>query len=297
MAIPAIDPIVVNTPGGLSDLLGRLESEPAVGVDTESNSLYRYYEQVCLIQISIPGSDYVLDPLAVDAEPLGDLFRSRRIQKVFHAGEYDVMCLRRDFGFSFENVFDTMLAAKVLELKRIGLASLLDQFFEVKVDKRRQKDNWGARPLSPEQIRYAALDSRYLLPLRDHLTERMQSRGCLQRAADIFLSVCEAHWSRRPFNPSDCLNLRGARRLDRKERRVLRELFCWREEAARAADLPAFRIAGRETLLKLSMMQPRTTEALRLMTSRRDGAVLEHAEAVLAAIGRGGVAGPTSGRG
>ena len=77
-------------------------AQPVVAVDTESNSLYAYHERVCLIQFSIPGEDYLLDPLAIDdLSPLGDLFADPKIEKIFHAAEYDVMVLRRDYDFAF----------------------------------------------------------------------------------------------------------------------------------------------------------------------------------------------------
>ena len=95
-------PIVVTSSQQLESTLAALASEPAIAVDTESNSLYAYREQVCLIQISIPGADYIVDPLAgLDLSPLAPIFAASGTQKVFHAAEYDVMCLKRDFGFHF----------------------------------------------------------------------------------------------------------------------------------------------------------------------------------------------------
>ena len=85
-----------------------------IGVDTESNSLYAYYHQVCLIQISLPGRDYVVDPLTVDVKPLGTLFANPACEKIFHAAENDILGLKRDYEFTFTNVFDTMLAARIM---------------------------------------------------------------------------------------------------------------------------------------------------------------------------------------
>ena len=99
-------PVVVTTPSQLEALLDDLSTQPAIAVDTESNSLYAYYEQVCLIQCSVPGTDYIVDPLAgLDLSPLGRFFADPRMRKVFHAAEYDVMCLKRDFDFRFANLF------------------------------------------------------------------------------------------------------------------------------------------------------------------------------------------------
>ncbi len=93
-------PVWVDTPAGLAALAAALAAQPVIAVDTESNSLHAYREQVCLIQFSTSTSDYILDPLALaDLSSLAPVFASITIEKVFHAAEYDLICLRRDFGW------------------------------------------------------------------------------------------------------------------------------------------------------------------------------------------------------
>src|SRR5512135_2846081 len=95
-------PVWVDQPNLLQQMVVDLANQPRVAVDTESNSLHAYREQVCLIQFSTPRTDYVVDPLAFDdLSSLGPLFSNPAIEKVFHAAEYDLICLRRDFGFEF----------------------------------------------------------------------------------------------------------------------------------------------------------------------------------------------------
>jgi ribonuclease D len=139
-----------------------------VAVDTESNSLFAYREQVCLVQFSTTQADFLVDPLALaDLTPLAPLFADPKIEKVFHAAEYDLLCLKRDFGFSFANLFDTMLAGRILGRKEIGLGAMLEAFYGVQADKRHQRANWGQRPLPAPLLEYATLDTHYLIPLRD----------------------------------------------------------------------------------------------------------------------------------
>ena len=108
-------PTLVTKPSQLKRLADKLAKQPVVAVDTESNSLYAYQEQVCLVQFSIPGTDYLVDPLVLlDLEPLRPIFADPGIEKVFHAAEYDVICLKRDFEFTFGGLFDTMVAARIL---------------------------------------------------------------------------------------------------------------------------------------------------------------------------------------
>ena len=153
---------IVNDTDSLKDCIEKLRCSKEVAVDTESDSLFVYYEKVCLIQISADGQSYVIDPLETgDLSELNDIFSSPEILKIFHAAEYDLMCLKRDFGFEFENLFDTMIAARMLGRKEIGLGPLLENEFGIHLDKRYQKANWGVRPLLPrEQISVLPLSRR-----------------------------------------------------------------------------------------------------------------------------------------
>ena len=118
--------VLVDTPARFAQMMAQAEKEPVLALDTESDSLYRYFYKVCLIQLSTPLTDYLLDPLRLpDITALGGLLANPHIEKVFHAAENDILVLKRDYGFSFANVFDTMLAARILGWRQVGLAALL----------------------------------------------------------------------------------------------------------------------------------------------------------------------------
>ena len=107
-----------------------LVTQSRVAVDTESNSLHAFREQVCLVQFSTTNADYLVDPLALrDLSLLAPIFSDPKIEKIFHAAEYDLICLRRDFHFTFANLFDTMQAARVLGYPAVGLDRLLGDKF------------------------------------------------------------------------------------------------------------------------------------------------------------------------
>ena len=126
MELPLIEPIWIDHPAALVRLADVLLRQTVIAVDTESNSLFAYQEQVCLIQFSTDTNDYLVDPLVLaDLSPLGPVFANPTIEKVFHAAEYDVICLKRDFGFEFNNLFDTMLAARILGRSGLGLGTTL----------------------------------------------------------------------------------------------------------------------------------------------------------------------------
>ncbi len=279
--------ILVDRQEALDALADRLLQVPAFGVDTEANSLYRYRARVCLIQISIPGADYIVDPFAVDVRPLGEVFASASVQKVMHAGEYDVMCLRRDYGFEFRELFDTMIAARMAGLTDLGLGALLMKYFGVDSDKRYQRADWGQRPLSEIHLTYAALDSHYLLALRDHLEQDLARAGVMEEARHAFSSVCMVKWHAKPFDRHGYVRLPGASDLDRGQLAVLRELYLWREKTAESVDRPPFRVARPDLLVRLSLMQPRTKAALEMLVGGKERLLAERAAEVVEAIRRG----------
>jgi ribonuclease D len=164
-------------------MLRELRQSPALAIDTESNSLHAYQEQVCLIQISTREREYLVDSLALpDLSVLGGVFADANTQKVFHAGDYDLTCLKRDYAFQFANVFDTMLAASALGEESLGLAGLLEKYLDIHIDKKYQRADWGKRPIKAEMLRYAQMDSHYLLALRDVLVPQLEK---LQRLAIV----------------------------------------------------------------------------------------------------------------
>ena len=237
--------------------------EPFAAVDTESNSLYAYQEQVCLIQISIPGADYLLDPLAgLDLAPLADLFADSKVQKIFHAAEYDVMCLKRDFGFCFANLFDTMWAARILGWPRVGLGDILKDLFDVRTNKRYQRYNWGKRPLDQKALIYASLDTHYLLPLRHLQADGLMQKERWEEAREVFDQIAASEPVLNTFAPEDFWRVKGAFDLTRREQAVLRELAIWRDGEARRRDCPHFKVLHDRVLIALAKARPSTREEL-----------------------------------
>ncbi|HHS98071.1 MAG TPA: ribonuclease D [Chloroflexi bacterium] len=279
---------LVRSQEQLTTLLERLLSRPTVAVDTESNSLYAYHERVCLIQFSTEEADFIVDPLAgIDLSPLGDLFANPTIQKVFHAAEQDVANLKRDFGFRFANLFDTMWAARILGWPRVGLADVLEETFGVHTDKRYQRYNWGKRPLPPEALRYASRDTHYLLPLRDLQAEALERSGRMEEAGEVFAQLAETGPASNPFGPSAFWRLKGLDDLPPRERAVLYELFLWRDREAARRDVPPFRVMGERTMRILAHLRPHTLDDLSRVRALRPKTLHRYGEAILEAIARG----------
>ena len=153
-------PQLIDNQSSYETVLSELMKERILAVDTEANSLYAYREQVCLIQISSPRMDYILDPLRInDISSLGNLFSDPKIEKVFHASEYDFLILHEEYQFEFQNLFDTMLAAQILGRTKLGLDALLEELVGITVNKKYQRADWGTRPLSEDMLRYAQMDT------------------------------------------------------------------------------------------------------------------------------------------
>jgi ribonuclease D len=282
------DPVLITRPGPLRNLVDRLERERILAVDTESNSLYAYREQVCLIQFSTPNEDILVDPLALDdLSPLAPLFADPKIEKVFHAAEYDLITLKRDFGFRFENLFDTMMAARILGWEEVGLGSILKAEFGVQLDKRFQRANWGQRPLPRELLSYARLDTRYLIALRGRLQQELQEKGLLALANEDFGRLRHVN-GRSPENqPDACWRVSGSYDLSGQEAAVLQELCRYRDQVARSLNRPLFKVIGDRALLGIAKVAPGDVRDLNRSGLLSPRQLQRHGEALVRAVRRG----------
>ena len=280
---PVPPPTLVADPRSLARFREALGAEPVVALDTESNSFHVYRERVCLVQVSTPSGDWVLDPLAVDLSSLGELLCDGR-ETVLHGADYDVRCLRREWGWRLPRLFDTMVAGRRLGHEALGLSAMVEARFGRKLTKAFQRSDWGHRPLTPAQLAYAALDTHFLLPLRESLMEELVARQALEDTRREFARVAAAEPRERVFDPEGFRRIRGARELGAGPLRVLRALYLAREERARAADRPPFKVLGDQTLLDLARERPRTEAALRTVPGVTPAVLRRMGDAILAAV-------------
>ncbi|RME85026.1 MAG: ribonuclease D [Caldilineae bacterium] len=255
-------PILITTPQELALLVAELREAGRFALDTESNSLYAYHYRVCLVQISTDTSDFLIDTLVLDElEPLRELVAESDIEVTMHAAENDILLMHRFFGFTFRRVFDTLWGARILGWSRPGLASLLKKLYGVELNKKMQRTNWGKRPLTPEQIDYARLDTHYLLRLRDYQEEALRRKNRWEEAREVFAELTQIRWEEKP-SPS-VWRLPGVRDLDPRQLAVAHALFAWRESTASRRDVPPFKILRNETIITLAQEQPASEEELR----------------------------------
>lgn len=268
--------------------LEKLQAEPRLAIDLEANSMYAYREEVCLIQITIPGQDYIIDPLGVaDLSGLGDIVQNPAIEKVFHAAEYDLTLLKRQFDWQLQNLFDTMWAARILGYPRYGLASMLETVYGIVLDKRYQKSNWCKRPLSPEQLVYAQLDTHHLLQLRDHLEAELKTAGRIAEAAETFAEQTHVKLSNNNFDPDDFWSISGAFDLTRQQQAVLKALAIYRDQEAHQRNQPLFKIFHDKTLIELAQTTPSSLATLREVYGMSAGQTRRYGRQLLNVIAEG----------
>ncbi len=277
-------PLLVADAAALAALVEALRGEPVVALDTESNSFHVYRERVCLLQVSTRSADYVVDPLAMDVAPLGEVMCDGR-ETVLHGADYDVRCLKREYGWRLPRLFDTMAAARRLGRPGLGLSALVEQHFGARLSKSFQRSDWGRRPLTPEQIAYASLDTHYLLPLHDLLVRELDARGALEEARREFGRIAAVEPRARVFDPEGYRRLREARALDEEGRAVLRALYSAREARARELDRPPFKVLAEATMIEIARRRPRSVDELARLPGVTPSVLRRLGADILAAVG------------
>lgn len=245
---------IVTTTERLTEVVRYASEFRLVGLDIESNGFHRYPERICLVQMAVEESVFLLDPLKIpDMSALGHLLTDPLVEKVLHSADYDLRSLDRDWGFRISNLFDTSIAAAFAGSTSLGLAAVLREYLGVEVpkSKRLQRSDWTIRPLSTEALRYAASDVLHLKRARDLLVNRLDS---LSRLAWV-KEECKRLAGTR-YRPPDVewgfLSMKGSRTLDARGLAVLRSLHRFREREAVRKDRPPFKVLSDTVLISLA---------------------------------------------
>jgi ribonuclease D len=243
---------VIDTDVKLAALLPVIQNAPWLALDTEADSLHAYPEKVCLIKISTPAGDELVDPLApIKLDPLFAAFNAHEM--IFHAADYDLRLLRKHHEFTPLAIFDTMLAARLLGEPQFGLSNLVEKFLGVKLDKGSQKADWARRPLTEKMEIYARNDTRYLKPLVDKLKSELIAKKRLawhqESCARLILDCSQPV----VVDEETVWRIKGSSHLGRAELAVVRELWHWREREAIAANRPPFFVLSHETVVGIAI--------------------------------------------
>ena len=258
----------------LADLLPRMKGFKRVAVDTEADSLHCYFEKLCLIQLTFDGQDHLVDPLArVDLQPLCTTLADREI--VLQGMDFDLRLLRRTYNLAVREVFDTVIAARMLGLKEFSLAALVQQYFEVTLAKGSQKANWARRPLPPAMEAYAKNDTHFLLPLAEKMEEQMERLGRMEWFRQSCQRALEQTFISRERDPDDAWRIAGSGTLPPRVAAILRAIWQWRDGEAQAADRPSFHILQNSAMIEAAKQfaEGATPEFRHLSDRRRRGFV------------------------
>ena len=291
MTLPPFE--LVTRPHQWHNCLDQLRDEPRLAIDLEANSMFAYRERVCLVQISIPEQDFIIDPtISLDFSGLGELVGDPAVEKIFHAAEYDLILLKRQYDWNVSNLFDTMWAARILGYQRYGLASLLQDLYQIKLNKRYQKSNWCQRPLASAQLAYAQHDTHFLIQLRDHLYQELVTAGREEEAAEIFAEQAKVKLNDNGFDPDSFWSVNGVRDLSRKQQAILKSINIYRDQEARRRDQPLFKIFNDRTMLALAKQAPTTMAQLAQVHGMTRGQLRRYGRALLKVIRNGKQAAP-----
>ena len=249
--LEAEDYVYVCDSAALERLTRYIGDGRSVALDIEADSLHSYTEKVCLLQLSVGGRHFVVDPLSeLDFGGLVEALAEKPL--IAHGGDYDLRMLRAWRGFRPRGeVFDTMIAAQLLGIEQIGLAALVEKFLDIAMTKDSQKSDWSRRPLTEKQLRYAANDTRHLEGLAECLHGELLERGRVEWHRESCRAMVDSTGRDRPRDSREAWRIKGAGRLTPRQLAYLRETWGWREERARRADRPTFKVLGNRQLLEL----------------------------------------------
>jgi ribonuclease D len=240
---------LIATSSALDEFLGSLAGFDRIAIDTEADSLHCYFEKLCLIQISLPGVDVLIDPLAdFSLAPLYEALKGREL--ILQGADFDLRLLRRAGGMVADRVFDTMIAARLVGKTEFSLAALVLQYFGITLVKSSQKANWAKRPLPGKMAEYAVNDTRYLLPLAEKLEAELRALDRWEWFRQSCAKAVEVSQITRQRDTENQWRISGSSDLRGSASAVLRALWFWRDEEAKAVDRPPFHILRNEELIE-----------------------------------------------
>lgn len=235
----------------LKSLLSHLRAPGRVALDTEADSLHHYYEKVCLIQLNVEGSLFIIDPLVgLNLAPFFSALSEKLL--IMHGADYDLRLLRKNYDFVPAEIFDTMIAAQLLGYEKLGLADLVEHHTGVRLSKSAQKMNWSKRPLSTKMISYAGNDVRYLLNIADELQDALGRLGRVEWMEESCSHLITSTEEQRDNDPEKEWRIKGTFGLERRIMAFVKAIWYWREEEARSADIPCFKIITNETIIDMA---------------------------------------------
>lgn len=244
--------MLIDTPAGLAPLYAALDRVDEVAMDTEADNMFHYRTRVCLLQFLVDGEVYLVDLMTpLPLEPLWERLGQKHL--IMHGSDFDIRLLHDLCRFRPRSIFDTMLAAQLLNRPRVGLGALLEQHFGLQLDKSGQKANWSKRPITPKLLDYAALDVWHLPALRDLLTRELAVLDRLDWLDQQCRRQIESGLTGFPRDEENAWRVGPADRLRGRGLSVLHAVWHWRERWAEELDTPPFKVCNNDLLVNISL--------------------------------------------
>ncbi len=251
----------ITTAAGLEIFIERALASDRYAIDTEFHREKTFYPQVALVQMATRDDLVLIDPLEVDLQPLSALLDSSRLC-IMHAASQDLEVMLRSCGVLPQKLFDTQVAAGFVGLASASLATLLSRYEGVQLKKGDRLTDWLRRPLSPDQLSYAAADVEHLLSVADKLTTQLDERGRIEWAEDECQKMLAAATYQR--TPVESLRrIKEARNLKGRALGVALELVAWRDSRAADIDVPLRSVLSDMALVGIAQRAPRTPQELK----------------------------------
>ena len=258
--------LLIETQKDLKRLIDAIRKSRELFLDSEADNMYHYRTRLCLLQFLVGKQTFIVDVLApLELGPLWRAMEKKRL--VLHGGDYDLRLLRDCGGFEPREIFDTMLAAQLLNCPKVGLGSLIEKHFGVVVDKRGQRANWSRRPIAPKLLDYAIGDVLYLPALRDILRRELVKLGRLSWFEQQCRHLIESTRTGFPEQDEFSWRIGGAERLKHAGLGVLHEIWHWRENWAKKLDVPSFKVCGNELLARVAQQAETGEDEERIFAS------------------------------
>ena len=286
--IPRNQPALLTTQDALAELIDHCRAAKVFAYDSEFIGELSYFPKLCLIQVATAQRVALIDPLAdLDLADFWKLIADPTVEKIVHAGEQDLEPVHRHVGLAAANVFDTQVAAGFCGFAYpAGLSKLVRELIGVSLGKGFTFTHWDQRPLTPVQIRYAADDVRYLPALRDAIGQCLDRGGRAPWVKEECANLCDP--SIHHLDPAkDFLRIRGVGALSPRNAAVLRELFIWREDAARRHDSPPRSFVKDEILLDIAKRPVNDVASLDRVKGLPRPVEEEEGQNIVAAVAKG----------
>jgi ribonuclease D len=264
----------IDTPEKLTDLCVQIAAEPWVALDTEFLREKTYYPKFCLLQIATPAWVACVDPLVLaDLTPLFDVLYNPAVIKVFHACRQDLEIFYQLTGKIPQPIFDTQIAAPLLGIQENpGYAMLVSSFLNINLTKAHTRTDWSVRPLSPEQLEYAADDVIYLCQIYQMMRDKLKELGRFDWLQEDFNLLNNNELYQLPPEKA-WLKVKGKNKLTGRQLSIIQALTQWREQTAQQEDRPRNWLMRDDLLLELAKLQPATSSELAAIRSMNEKTV------------------------